>query len=82
MNREPLIEVLRLCVAVEADARDVYAALAGHGFEPALCEFWQEMSREESGHIQHWNELLKLAQQDVNERWRMYQQLASLDYSA
>jgi pyruvate-ferredoxin/flavodoxin oxidoreductase len=26
--------------------------------------------------------LLKLAQQDVNERWRMYQQLASLDYSS
>ena len=26
--------------------------------------------------------LLKLAQQDVNDRWRMYEQLASLDYSA
>ena len=25
--------------------------------------------------------LLELAQQDVNERWRMYEQLASLDYS-
>jgi pyruvate-ferredoxin/flavodoxin oxidoreductase len=26
--------------------------------------------------------LIALAQQDVNDRWRMYQQLASLDYSA
>jgi pyruvate-ferredoxin/flavodoxin oxidoreductase len=26
--------------------------------------------------------LLKLAQQDVNDRWRMYEQLAALDYSA
>jgi pyruvate-ferredoxin/flavodoxin oxidoreductase len=26
--------------------------------------------------------LLELAQQDVNDRWRMYEQLASLDYSA
>jgi pyruvate-ferredoxin/flavodoxin oxidoreductase len=25
--------------------------------------------------------LMALAQQDVNERWRMYEQLASLDYS-
>ncbi len=24
--------------------------------------------------------LMELAQQDVNERWRMYEQLASLDY--
>ena len=26
--------------------------------------------------------LMILAQQDVNERWRMYEQLASLDYGA
>lgn len=54
--------ILRLCQAVEEQAKEVYEGLAQRAADPDLASMWRELAMEEGRHREHWQMLLRSAE--------------------
>ena len=54
--------ILRLCQAVEEQAKEVYDGLAQRAVDPELAALWRELAEEEGRHREHWQMLLRSAE--------------------
>jgi diguanylate cyclase (GGDEF)-like protein len=54
--------ILKLCQAVEEQAKEVYDGLARQASDPELVQLWGELAAEEGRHREHWQMLLRSAE--------------------
>jgi len=58
----PLVDVIRVCLDMDAFARDTYLRLGGLCADKRLAAFWRAMSVEEGAHVRFWETVLQLAE--------------------
>jgi diguanylate cyclase (GGDEF)-like protein len=54
MNAAPVMKIISLCRQMDETARDLYATFSKVCQDEQLQTFWQQMSRDESAHVQFW----------------------------
>lgn len=62
---ENLIEIIKLCLAIDENAAKIYRAFSEGAADNELSAFWRKMSEEEQEHIEFWKDLLSLSQKDM-----------------
>jgi diguanylate cyclase (GGDEF)-like protein len=65
MQNQDLMDIARLCLALDCRAVTIYTKLAGGCEVEELRDFWQRMAQEEVGHCRFWEHVLELAEQRV-----------------
>ncbi|GAB4250655.1 hypothetical protein [Deferrisoma sp.] len=59
MSRMPARRLLEPCLRIDRMAQTLYARLADATAQPELRELWEEMGREEAGHVEIWARALE-----------------------
>ncbi len=57
MRRDRILEIVKLCLAIDKIAQKTYSRLADLCETDELCQFWHEMSRQEEAHVEFWQRL-------------------------
>jgi diguanylate cyclase (GGDEF)-like protein len=64
MTDEDLVEIIKLCIALDIIAYKTYLGISQGSENSELQQFWADMAAEEKEHAGYWNSALKLAEQD------------------
>ncbi|MBI4699026.1 MAG: hypothetical protein HY758_09030, partial [Nitrospirae bacterium] len=82
MNKE-INEIIRLCLALDKKAFEIYGKLAETGENDELNQFWNTMCDEEHNHVEFWERLQKFAQEGMipqvfDNAWQIIKELKDL----
>ena len=64
MADNELLEIIKLCIALDVTAYKTYLDISQATKDRELKQFWAEMAAEEKEHAGYWNSALRLAEQD------------------
>ncbi|MEW6354922.1 MAG: GGDEF domain-containing protein [Planctomycetota bacterium] len=65
MSKDQLVEILKLCFAIDQRAEMAYARFAEAEKRRGLKQFWRKMSETEGEHVQIWKRLLDMARENM-----------------
>ena len=65
MSEDTLTKIIKICLAIDQRAADIYVGFSSVSGSPELKQFWEDMAQEEKEHVELWEKLLAMAEESM-----------------